>query len=87
LSTYNGWPSYETWLTFTWLTRDEHSDSICRHLAQTTSSVEQTATAIKTYVEASCPLLNTPSLYADLLNRALGRVEWRALAIHFRQTL
>jgi hypothetical protein len=77
---YNGWPSYETWLAYTWLTNDEGTFNVCLHLARVTRGPEQTATALKTYVEEGSPLREASGLYADLLNAAYTRVDWLELA-------
>jgi hypothetical protein len=81
---YNGWPTYETWLVYTWLTNDAGTDREVRELATTQDDGYQAADALKQYVEDSSPLVDEASLATDLLGAALGRVDWLAIARHFR---
>jgi hypothetical protein len=83
-STYNGWPSYETWLVFTWLTNDPLTNEDCVSLARAADDAHDAADALKSYVEDLSPLLEEASLCTDLVTAALGRVDWAALARHFR---
>jgi hypothetical protein len=83
-SPYNGWPSYETWLVFTWLTNDPVTYEDCVSLAREADDAHDAADALKGYVEELSPLLEEASLSTDLVTAALGRVDWAALARHFR---
>jgi len=86
-SSYNGWPSYETWLVFTWLTNDPATNEDCVSLARAADDAHDAADALKGYVEKLSPLLEEASLSTDLVTAALGRVDWAALARHFRDDL
>jgi len=88
---YNGWPSYETWLVYTWLTNEASIDEECRAIARAAHPVEATdrpedvarvAEALRAYVEEESPLIDVASLYADLVVAALGHVVWEAIARH-----
>jgi len=83
-SPYNGWPSYETWLVFTWLTNDPLTYEDCVRLAREANDVHDAARALNGYVEDLLPLLEQASLCTDLVVAALGWVDWAALARHFR---
>ncbi len=83
-SRYNGWPSYETWLVFTWLTNDPVTYEDCVSLARAADDAHDGARALKGYVEDLSPLLEKASLCTDLVTAALGRVDWAELARHFR---
>jgi hypothetical protein len=82
---YNGWPNHETWLVHLWLTNDPATDTVCRQLV---GAVEQTvgeaAEALKSLLEEESPLADQAGMYADLLTAALARVDWRAIAAHWR---
>ncbi len=80
---YNGWPTYETWLVYTWLTNDPNTDEDCRSIAHAAEDLASAAEALKAYVEEDSPLVDQASLYSDLVGAALGRVEWMAIAPHF----
>jgi hypothetical protein len=82
---YNGWPSYETWLVFTWLTNDPVTYEDCTSLATSADDAHDAARALKDYIEEESPLVQEEaSLYTDLVTAALGRVDWAALARHLR---
>ena len=83
-SRYNGWPSYETWLVFTWLTNDPVTYEDCASLVKLADDAHDAADALKGYVEDLSPLLEEASLCTDLVTAALGRVDWVALARHFQ---
>ncbi len=80
---YNGWPSYETWLVFTWLTNDPVTWEDCTTLARAADDAHDAADALKGYVEELSPLVEEASLCTELVTAALGRVDWAALAQHF----
>ncbi len=81
---YNGWPSYKTWLVFTWLTNDATTYEDSASLARSAEDAHDAARALKAYVEEQSPLLEEASLCTDLVTAALGRVDWAALARHFQ---
>ncbi len=83
-TTYNGWPSYETWLVFTWLTNEPVTYEDCISLARAADDAHDAADALKGYVEEQSPLVEEASLYTDMATAALGRVDWAALVRHFR---
>ncbi len=74
-SQYNGWPSYETWLVFTWLTNDPVTYEDCVSLARAAADAHDAADALKGYIEELAPLVEEASLSADLVTAALGRVD------------
>jgi hypothetical protein len=90
---YNGWRNYETWAVKLWL---DNKESSYQHLASLTANVWASATAtswgsrsdtarvelaeaIKEWIEAETPQLGA-TLWADLLNAALGEVDWFEIA-------
>jgi hypothetical protein len=82
-TSYNGWPSYETWLVHLWLTNDPGTDALCRALVAQAWTPAEAADVLKQYVEESSPLIGQANLYVDLLTVALGHVDFDAIALHF----
>jgi hypothetical protein len=80
---HNGWPNYETWLVYTWLTNDPTTDRDVCTLVCAADSMGEAADAVKAYVDAENPLAEQASLYTDLIGAALSHVCWLALAEHF----
>lgn len=81
--TYNGWSNYETWLTYTWLSNVESTYHTCRSLAKSKESDYVAGDLLK---EAVPELLNFPvtGLAADCVTACITRVDWKAIAEHFR---
>jgi hypothetical protein len=82
---YQGWPSYETWLTYTWLSNDPLLDETCMMLAKSATSPTCAADTIEEFVEEHLPALEEASLESDLLRAALYHVDWRCLAERYAQ--
>ena len=49
--TYQGWPSYETWLAYTWLSNDPLLDATCALLACDATSTREAADELADFVE------------------------------------
>ena len=77
---YQGWPSYETWLTYIWLSNDPLLDETCMLLAKSATALSNAADALAEFVEEHLPALEAASLESDLLRAALYHVDWRCLA-------
>jgi len=82
--TYNGWPTYETWLVYSWLTNDAATYGM---VIATLSEVGtgHADEALKTLVEETAPLAEEVGLHHDLLTAAYGHVDWQALAKAFAE--
>lgn len=90
---YNGWKNYETWCVKLWMDNDEATYSANRERAQAAwnnaeatsySTREQQARidladTLKDAAEEAAPDLGA-SVWADLLNAALGEVDWFEIA-------
>jgi hypothetical protein len=86
MPTYNGWPSYETWLTYTWLSNDSVIDETCSLLAKSASTLTEAADALEEFVEEHLCALEEASLASDLLRAALRHIDWRRLAERYAQS-
>jgi hypothetical protein len=85
MAEYYGWPSYETWLTYTWLSNDQLVDETCALLAKSAASVADAADALEDFVEEHLTLLEEAGLAPDLLRAALRHVDWRRLAERYAE--
>ena len=83
MASYNGWPTYQTWLVFTWLTNEQDTYQLASEVAASAESTSQAGEALRFMVENGTDLLDSASLYADLLNSALCLVAWDVLARSF----
>jgi hypothetical protein len=87
-STYNGWTNYETWAVKLWIDNDQGTQeywlSQARAFARTPSFENADAVkyafadAIKDNYDEHMPEHSV--VYTDLLQAALGRVEWSEIA-------
>ena len=80
--TYHGWPTYETWLVYSWLTNDAATYGL---VLATLSETEpgRADEALKVLVEEMEPLAEEVGLHRDLLTASYGHVDWQALANAF----
>ncbi len=76
---YNGWSNYETWNVKLWLDNEQGSSEEVRSMARRARSVGDLAEQIKGMVMIWAPDLGA-SMFSDLLNAALGEVDWYEMA-------
>lgn len=75
MSDYNGWKNKETWLVNLWL--GEHFTALQEE------GEEATPAMIKELVEDCCE--QTDGFVTDLLNCALGSIDYHELAAHYKE--
>jgi hypothetical protein len=85
MSEYYGWPTYETWLTYTWLSNDPFVDETCALLAKSAATLTDAADALEDFVEERLTALEEAGLESDLLRAALRHVDWRRLAERYAE--
>ena len=81
---YQGWTNYETWAVSLWLDNDEglyHEARELAHRVRGKHKLYDLANALERLVEDNAPDLGA-TLYGDLLNHAMARVNWREIAEH-----
>jgi hypothetical protein len=93
---YNGWGNYETWAVALWIDNDQRNYSHGQLSAQNAydnaeasesftreeQAVIDLANELKEWIESENPLASDVSMFADLLNAALGEVDWHEIAEH-----
>ncbi len=80
---YNGWSNYETWCVALWLSNDQGTDQYIRELVQAAEDTVQASKAVREYLEDLNPVADQASVFADLMNAALGEVDWVEVAEAF----
>jgi hypothetical protein len=89
---YNGWTNYETWVVSLWLDNDQCSQEFWQEQARDAvqeaidndesdpreEAISTIAQRLESEHDEGVP--EVPGVFADLLNSALGRVEWRDIA-------
>jgi hypothetical protein len=90
---YNGWRNYETWDVALWIDNDQGSYYYARELvadaardAEPETRRIDVADALKEWFEAGAPEM-AASAYSDLLNAAMGEVDWLEIADHYLSDL
>lgn len=80
MATYNGWSNYETWAVKLWMDNEEGSQS---YWAERATGYRHNrsllADVLKDEHEEATPELGA-SVFSDLLNAALGSVDWDEIA-------
>jgi len=85
---YNGWANYETWLVNVWMTNEEGSsrywDDVARRCYDEDDPEGSTRKLAKRleYELAQVPD-DLSGFHKDLMNAALGEVDWDELASHY----
>lgn len=91
-TTYNGWSNYETWAVKLWIDNEEGSDNYWREVSQevwneatadvplTREDVARSTLADRLKDEHDEAMPEVQGVFADLLNAALGSVDWYEIA-------
>lgn len=78
MTQHKGFSNYQTWCAHQWLTTEEASQRHWQTRAQDLD-ITELAGELKALHEQNLPELK-PSPFLDLLNHALGMVDWREVA-------
>lgn len=76
---YSGWNNYETWLVALWLNNDQESYTLLQEICSTQVSEYRKSERIEELVREFY-LGDEPGMTADLVNVAIGRVDWLEIA-------
>jgi hypothetical protein len=86
---YNGWTNYETWNCKLWMDNDEGSYGYFRELTEDIAKredkedrAEKLAKALENHFDEAAEewMSDQASFFADILNAALGEVNWYEIA-------
>ena len=78
---YNGWTNYQTWVTYGWLSSNEHDFNFWSEYGERVDSVHELANALKDELEERSPVRS--GLYGDLLTFAIQGIDYTELAQAF----
>ena len=78
MTTYQGWKNHPTWLVWVWLENDFALYEYCQDLKRSTSDIREIAEDLKSLIEDAKP--QSSDLWGDLIDSALGEVDWREIA-------
>jgi len=81
---YNGWKNYETWAVALWIDNGQRIQQEATAIVVNSKDEYGAAQELKDWIEEGNPLIDTASLYSDLLNAALSEVDWYEVANHYR---
>jgi 7-cyano-7-deazaguanine synthase in queuosine biosynthesis len=76
---YQGWKNYETWDVALWIDNDQGFQELIFEMGRDAKDTSAFADSIKEFIEEMAPDLEA-SMFSDLLNAALGEVDWYELA-------
>jgi hypothetical protein len=77
IQTYNGWSNRETWVVNLWLNNESYSYDTLQHIVKAFGTLSEQAEELERCVrndDSSLP--DEASMWSDLLNTSLGRVNW-----------
>ena len=72
---YNGWNNYETWLVALWLNNDQESYGLLQEICSLQISAYRKGERIEELVR-ELYIGDEVGMMADLVNAAIGRVDW-----------
>lgn len=79
-NTYQGWTNRATWAVALWIGNDHSLYSQVQELKQEFSDVYDLRDKLQELIEEHNPLSESADVYSDLLNFALGQVDWMQIA-------
>jgi len=83
---YQGWHNYETWVVALWIDNEQCLQEEIFDIGRACSDPAAFADMIKEFIDELAPDLEA-SMFSDLLNSALGEVDWFELARTYREVI
>lgn len=77
--TYNGYTNYQTWNVALWIDNDENTSDLISDIIAHSKSDYDAADQLKDIVEEMNPLIESASMFTDILNSALADVNYREI--------
>jgi len=80
-TTYNGWSNRETWVVNLWLSSEPYAYDMLRHIVKAFETISEQAEELENCVRNDDnSLTGEASMWGDLLNASLDRVNWYEIA-------
>ncbi len=73
---YEGWTNYETWCVNLWLNKEPSFQWLTQLANNPELTDYQKCEVLKNEIEAANPLIESESIYSDLLVAAMSSVDW-----------
>jgi 7-cyano-7-deazaguanine synthase in queuosine biosynthesis len=83
---YQGWKNYETWDVALWIDNDQGAQEVVFEMGIDAKDTSAFADSIKEFIEEMTPELEA-SMFSDMLNAALGEVDWYELAKAYQEQI
>jgi hypothetical protein len=77
---YQGWKNYETWCVALWLDNDQGVQEMVYEWTSEAEDISTLADQIKDFVEENNPLIDTSTMYTDLLQSAIDEADYYEIA-------
>ena len=82
---YQGWTNHETWLIALHLNNEQALHNTLREMAREAKDKYTAAEAIEEWVDELNPWDDACGMFSDLMNTALGKVNWIEIAEDARE--
>jgi hypothetical protein len=82
---YNGWTNYETWCVALWLDNDEYLQNEAYRIVADCGNTYEAEQAFKEMIDDMNPLVETATMFTDLLNAAISNVNWYEIIEHYEE--
>ena len=83
--TYNGWSNYETWAANLWITGDQYKYQAMQRIIEAFDVPREQAEALEQYVVSDCAYPGGASMWTDLLQAAVERINWLEIVRNNRE--
>lgn len=82
---YNGYPNYQTWNASLWIDNDQSLMEEVKDIVRHNDNWHAEQILKQMFVYDGDPLADNSDMYEDLLNYALGQIDWIYIIENFRE--